>query len=585
MPDGATVTLWHIERPAPEAVEEKDAATPRQWKDCRPRSASDVVIEVQVAEPAPPPGAPRIAAAPPAAPPHTAVAPPHSHEKRAIGPSVAARRNALASEQRQLPAAPMASPTLMNRRALHSVSARSAALREAQMLRQLPAAPMASPTLTPRRGLPSVSERSAAFRAPQASPEPTGAAPRTAPETAGTAETTKAPQAAPEPAGAAETESGAAGHVIDFECMRGHFEVHDFHVESCPTDDEAEPRRAAATRPPGDAAAAGGPSLAGWMLQMLLGGAGSASPEGAAPLASTRSARAAERLRRRAPAAAVCDVCGLPAGGGSDHARCRRCASCNRRLGGVQCGTLPGGLVIFCDEIGGTRYSCLERARVRARFGVLAAARGGETERLSAADVVGVADAKRRAVADLGTDLERIAAAQMPTCAKCGGLFGAGEEMTVVGAVKAHVRCPDTARARLLSPAAAVDCAPRRLVLKLDVAGRTAGLTFFLAKLPGTTRATPQHGTVVYAPDPMCKAPGTRRCDVKRHDDVAVRVVGEAGADVAAPARPTAVAPGLIRAAFRWHEAGLSWSLLCDLRVGNETIAAATTLFHVCKLE
>lgn len=258
----------------------------------------------------------------------------------------------------------------------------------------------------------------------------------------------------------------------------------------------------------------------------------------------------------------VCTLCGCSASDAHGcwaesqwyHKSCLRCGRCHRSLLGVSFGKIaPSDDVLYCDEL--TR-SCLSRLVSEP---VQADAKEAENQRLSEAEVYTVGRAKVHAVDHIGDELDKIVQRMMPRCARCGKPFDASDHLVIQGMVKFHISCSQTRAHVSMTPKAALENAPCRLLFKI-VGDKT--ITFFAAKT----------STGIYEPDESSRTPRRRRFTPIH--SAFVRVVSTTGTDLAQPAALVS-SEFCFRARFEWQAHELRWEFtaIFDFEAEDSTIS------------
>lgn len=300
-----------------------------------------------------------------------------------------------------------------------------------------------------------------------------------------------------------------------------------------------------------------------------------------APLVRPAQSAAAARLRRQREKDA-CAFCGMEvfaaearrSRGALYHAACLRCGRCGISLADTGWATLEGDDVMYCD---GRPTSCLRRLATAH----LESLKEAENQRLTPADEKTSGQAKLAAVEAVGEELERIVAQLRPSCALCGGAFGAKDRLVMQGMVKFHEACmrgaaPETAEGFQTTPSRAMKDAPARFLIKVEPrAGAVRVITFFLAALDeGDDDAR------LYGPDDDSRAPRKRRVDVASLDAAKVRFVSLGGAELCPPASLAVVGGVVSVATARWTAAGLAFELevafAADAGAGTVALRAAS---------
>lgn len=252
------------------------------------------------------------------------------------------------------------------------------------------------------------------------------------------------------------------------------------------------------------------------------------------------------------------------------HPACFRCANCGGSLRGLQYGQIDDCL--YCNEPSKSRggRNCLAQLQLAlAGHTPESAAKEGGNQRLRDSEVELVSQAQQDAIEAIGDDLEDIIDNLAPKCGLCNGKFAASDQLVMQGMVKFHRDCllasqigKIQSREVILSPARACASLPATLLMKLQQAnGRV--MTFFMTRVPESSKKTT---TAAWLADETAHASNRRKCPTSNIDvdgGVALRVLGELGADLAPAMRATLGSETDLGASCSWVRSGLRWDLDC----------------------
>jgi hypothetical protein len=287
-----------------------------------------------------------------------------------------------------------------------------------------------------------------------------------------------------------------------------------------------------------------------------------------------------------------CNFCGLSVHaaeavhekGSHYHKECFQCAACHRSLCGVPYNAVDD--LFYCSESGHGR-NCFQKLRQASC--ATSAARASTEHGMTLGSKKMVAKAYQDAVEVIGSDLEDIISNMVPKCTVCNGSFKSTDQIIMQGMMKMHKDCLRLKQSGKISevdaqttPARACASTPRLLLVKLQLQGGKV-MTFFLAKVPDDNKKAT---SATWLPDTKARTSNKRGCqreELSVRDGVLLRAVGELGADLATPVRPTLAGQTddetrRLFAVFSWTSHSVHWELKCELEYDNvnECVSASS---------